>query len=118
METFELLEALATEESSPRGVSSASERPLVVLGNVLFAHTGGQPLYLLETLKLLRERQYLLPRLTEEGVFRLAPAEELVTALARQESRRELLPPSVRVLTSDNGPGAVCRPGSGAICFA
>ncbi len=103
-ETFELLEALATEEEhamgrpSPVGASSASERPLVALGNVLFARTGGQPLYLLETLKLLRERQWLVPRLTAEGVFRLAPAEELVAALARQESRRELLPLSVRAM--------------------
>jgi DNA-binding SARP family transcriptional activator/tetratricopeptide (TPR) repeat protein len=103
-ETFELLEALATEEEhamgwpSHVGASSASERPMVVLGNVLFARTGGQPLYLLETLKLLRERQWLLPHLTAEGVFRLAPAEELVAALAQPESRRELLPPSVRAM--------------------
>ena len=103
-ETFELLEALATEEEHamgrpfPVGASSAPERPLVALGNFLFARTEGQPLYLLETLKLLRERQWLLPRLTAEGVFRLAPAEELVVALARQESRRELLPPSVRAM--------------------
>ena len=55
-------------------------------------------MYLLETLKLLRERQWLLPRLTAEGVFRLAPTEELAAALARQESRRELLPPSVRAM--------------------
>ena len=61
-ETLQLLEALATEEEhamgqpSPVGASSASERPLVALGTVLFARTGGQPLYLLETLKLLRER--------------------------------------------------------------
>jgi len=103
-ETFELLEALATEEEhtmgqpSPVGASSASESPLVALGQVLFARTGGQPLYLLETLKLLRERQWLLPRLTAEGVFRLAPAGELVAALAQQESMRELLPPSVRAM--------------------
>jgi DNA-binding SARP family transcriptional activator len=103
-ETVELLETLATEEehamepSSHVGASSASESPLVALGNVLFARTGGQPLYLLETLKLLRERQWLLPRLTAEGVFRLAPTEELVAALARQGSRRELLPPSVRAM--------------------
>jgi hypothetical protein len=55
-------------------------------------------LYLLETLKLLRERQWLLPRLTVEGVFRLAPTGELMAALARQECRRELLPPSVRAM--------------------
>ena len=106
-ETFELLEALATEEEHARatrgrpfpvGASSAPERPLVALGNFLFARTEGQPLYLLETLKLLRERQWLLPRLTAEGVLRLAPTGELVAALARKESRRELLPPSVRAM--------------------
>jgi predicted ATPase len=103
-ETVELLEALATEEEhalgrpSPDAASSASERPLVALGTVLFARTGGQPLYLLETLKLLRERQWLLPRLTAQGVLRLAPTGELMAALAGPESRRELLPPSVRAL--------------------
>ena len=78
--------------------SSELKTALVALGDFLFAQTGGQPLYLLETLKLLRERQWLLPRLTAEGVFRLAPTEELVAALARKESRRELLPPSVRAM--------------------
>src|SRR5260221_2432816 len=48
-----------------------SETPLSALGNFLFAHTEGQPLYLLETLKLLRERQWLMPRLGADGVFRL-----------------------------------------------
>jgi hypothetical protein len=42
---------------SPVAASSASESPLVALGNVLFACTEGQPLSLLETLKLLRGRQ-------------------------------------------------------------
>ena len=70
----------------------------MALGDFLFAQTGGQPLYLVETLKLLRERQWLVPRLTAGGVFRLAPTEELVAALAGQESRRELLPPSVRAM--------------------
>ncbi len=105
-ETFELLEALAGENhhgparpSTPEhGPSPELKTTLVTLGDFLFAQTGGQPLYLLETLKLLRERQWLLPRLTAEGVFRLVPAEELVAALARKESRRELLPPSVRAL--------------------
>jgi DNA-binding SARP family transcriptional activator len=105
-ETFELLEALTgenhlgpTRPSTPEnGPSPELKTSLVVLGDFLYAQTGGQPLYLLETLKLLRERQWLLPRLTAGGVFRLAPAEELVAALARQESRRELLPPSVRAM--------------------
>ena len=55
-------------------------------------------MYLLETLKLLRERHWLLPYLTAEGDFRLAPTDELMAALAQKESRRELLPPSVRAM--------------------
>jgi DNA-binding SARP family transcriptional activator/predicted ATPase len=105
-ETSELIEALAGENhhspawpsTSGNEHSSELKAALVALGNFLFAQTGGQPLYLLETLKLLRERQWLLPRLTDEGAFRLVPAEELVEALARKETRRELLPPSVRAM--------------------
>ena len=105
-ETFELLEALAGENHHDEARPSTQENvhspelktALIALGDFLFAQTGGQPLYLLETLKLLRERQWLLSRLTAEGVFRLAPTEELVAALARKESRRELLPPSVRAM--------------------
>ncbi len=105
-ETVELLETLAGENHqgpaqpslSENGSSPDRKTALVALGDFLFAQTGGQPLYLIETLKLLRERQWLVPRLTAEGVFRLAPAEELVAALARQESRRELLPASVRAM--------------------
>ena len=105
-EIFELLESLTGESyhgparpSTPENGSSPDlKTALLALGDFLFAQTGGQPLYLIETLKLLRERQWLLPRLTTEGVFRLAPTEELVAALAQQESRRELLPPSVRAM--------------------
>jgi WD40 repeat protein/DNA-binding SARP family transcriptional activator len=92
-ETVELLEALVTEEEhapgrpSPVGASAALERPLVTLGTLLFACTGGQPLSLLETLKLLRERRLLVPRLSAGGVLRLALTEELVAALAREEIR-------------------------------
>src|SRR6266849_1077246 len=73
------------------------ERPLVALGEVLFAQTGGQPLYLLETLKLWRDRQWLVPRLAADGVFRLEPSVDLA-ALGEARSRRDLLPPSVRTL--------------------
>jgi DNA-binding SARP family transcriptional activator/tetratricopeptide (TPR) repeat protein len=105
-ETFELLGALSGEHhhglerpaTSENGHLPERKTALVALGDFLFAQTGGQPLYLLEMLKLLRERQWLEPRLTAEGVFRLAPTGELVAALARQESRRELLPHSVRAL--------------------
>src|SRR2546426_174562 len=51
----------ATALPSASGTSSTPEleRPQVGLGDVLFAQTGGQPMYLVETLKLLRERQWL-----------------------------------------------------------
>src|SRR5260370_12598824 len=75
-----------------------SETPLSALGNFLFAHTDGQPLYLLETLKLLRERQWLVPRLGADGVFRLALVVDIAEAVAQEQSRRELLPPSVRAM--------------------
>src|SRR5712692_9937119 len=86
-------------QPSMPGASPSPElaRPLVALGEVLFAQTGGQPLYLLETLKLWRERQWLVPRLAADGVFRLEPSGDLA-ALAQEQSRRELLPPSVRAL--------------------
>jgi len=73
------------------------ELPLVALGEVLFAQTGGQPLYLLETLKLWQDRQWLVPRLAADGVFRLEPSVDLA-ALGQEGSRRDLLPPSVRTL--------------------
>jgi predicted ATPase len=74
------------------------ETPLVALSDFLFARTGGQPLYLLETLKLLREREWLVPRLGADGVFRLELAVEMATIVAQERSQRELLPPSVRAL--------------------
>src|SRR2546421_7718226 len=91
-ETLQLLEALVGERApgtsregkqgahiparpstTGSGASPAPERerPLVALGDFLFARTGGQPLYLLETLKLLREREWLVPRLAADGAWRL-----------------------------------------------
>jgi predicted ATPase len=103
-ETCQFLEAIAAEgdhamgSPSPAGASSESQTPLVILGDVLFARMGGQPLYLLETLKLLRDRQWLVPRLTAEGTWRLSPTGELGAALVQQGFGRELLPPSVRAM--------------------
>jgi tetratricopeptide (TPR) repeat protein len=78
--------------------SPASEMPLVALGDFLFAQMGGQPLYLLETLKLLREREWLVPRLGADGTWRLEPTVEMAAAVAQEGSQRALLPPSVRAL--------------------
>jgi predicted ATPase len=102
-QTLQLIEALAGQEHNPACSSQAvpaqePERPLVTLGDFLFAQTGGHPLYLLETLKLLREREWLMPRLGADGTWRLEPAVEIAAAFAQAQSRRELLPPSVRAM--------------------
>jgi len=57
-ETRQLVQALVGKGAP--GTRSEGERAtsLVALGDVLFARTGGHPLYLLETLKLLREREW------------------------------------------------------------
>ena len=73
-------------------------RPLVALGDFLFAQTGGQPLYLLETLKLLRERQWLVPRLVRMEPGGWSRRWRWPRPSRRSESRRALLPPSVRAM--------------------
>src|SRR5207253_3375151 len=108
-ETLQLLEAIIGEERehgpvrpSPAGPGAPpwpeQERPLLRLGHVLFAQTGGQPLYLVETLKLWRERQWLLPQLGADGTWKLEPVVDLATTVTQEPSRHELLPASVRAL--------------------
>src|SRR5205823_13003051 len=89
-----------TARLSRRGASpmQEGESALVALGDFLFAQTGGQPLYLLETLKLLRDRELLVPRLAAGGTWRLEPTQNIAAAMAQEQSRRELLPPSVRMM--------------------
>ena len=76
----------------------ASETKLSALGDFLFAYTGGQPLYLLETLKLFRDQQWLVPRLSADGTWGLEPTSEMTAALVQKQSRSALLPPSVRAM--------------------
>jgi DNA-binding SARP family transcriptional activator/tetratricopeptide (TPR) repeat protein len=108
-ETMQLLQAIVGEgERSELGPArpapaaaepaTAQSSPLVALGEFLFEQTGGQPFYLLETLKLLRERQWLVPRLDADGVFRLELVVDLAEALAQEQSGCMLLPASVRAL--------------------
>src|SRR5207248_5304554 len=112
-ETLQLLEAIAGEhgtrnegeqhEPSPARPSTAEPwaslaSALVAPGDFLFARTGGQPLYLLETLKLWRDRQWLVPRLAADGTRRLEPTREIAAAVAQEGSERGLLPPPVRTL--------------------
>src|SRR6266702_1236251 len=116
-ETIQLLQAIA-EEARP-GTSSggeqrehsavmpatlggepspASETKLSALGDFLFAHTGGQPLYLLDTLKLFRDQHWLVPRLRADGTWGLEPTGEMTAVLLQKQSRRAMLPPSVRAM--------------------
>jgi predicted ATPase/DNA-binding SARP family transcriptional activator len=114
-QTLQLVQAIAGEHDTRSGgelhergparpseamvsPSQEAERSLVALGDFLFAQTGGQPLYLLETLKLLRERELLVPRRGADGTWRLEPTEDIAAALAQEQSQRELLPPSVRAM--------------------
>jgi predicted ATPase/DNA-binding SARP family transcriptional activator len=105
-ETIHLVRAITGEGApgtalpSAPGASSSQEakKSLIGLGDFLFAHTGGQPFYLLETLELLRDRQWLVPRLGVDGTWRLVPTVEMAAAVAQEQSRRALLPPSVRAM--------------------
>jgi DNA-binding SARP family transcriptional activator/tetratricopeptide (TPR) repeat protein len=108
-ETIQLLKAVVGEgergepdpaQRAPAEAEPGTARPspLVALGEFLFVQTGGQPFYLLETLKLLRERQWLVPRLDADGFFRLELVVDMAAALAQEPSRRALLPTSVRTL--------------------
>jgi predicted ATPase/DNA-binding SARP family transcriptional activator len=88
------------DQPSAAGTSPAAEREtkLSALGEALFAQTDGQPLYLLETLKLFRDRQWLVPRLDAHGTWQLGLAVELEPLVAQERSQGALLPPSVRTL--------------------
>ncbi len=85
-ETLQLLEGIVEGEK------------LSVLGDWLFAYTGGQPLYLQETLKLLRDREWLVPRLGVDGTWRMELVVEMATRIAQRRVGCELLPPSVRAM--------------------
>ncbi len=52
----------------------------------------------MESLKLLRDRQWLLPRLGPNGTWRLEPTLDIAEAVAQERSQRELSPPSVRAM--------------------
>ena len=51
---------------------------------------------LMETLKLLRDRQWLVPRQAADGTWRFTLIVEMAMALTEEQTRNELVPPSVR----------------------
>jgi DNA-binding SARP family transcriptional activator len=95
-ETFQLLEALVGEREP--GMLHTRKPQCAALADFLFARTSGQPLYLLETLKLLRERELLVPSLGNDGTWHWEPTEDIAEVLAKEGLRRDLFPPSVRAL--------------------
>jgi DNA-binding SARP family transcriptional activator len=76
------------------GEVSLSRDALVPFANWLYFQTRGLPLYLVETLKGLRERGIIVPSLQENGSWRLV----LLTGLLAQIPVGELIPSSVREL--------------------
>jgi predicted ATPase/DNA-binding SARP family transcriptional activator len=97
-ETLQFVEALVVEQEPGRAeqLTQKPQRPL--LSDFLFTQTGGHPFYLLEMLKLLREREWLVPQLGAHGTWQLTLTREISTAIAQERLRHELFPPSVRSL--------------------
>ncbi len=101
-ETLQLVKAIVGECGEPGSgrqaiASPASKEPVAALADLLFVQTGGHPLYLLETLKLLRERELLVPQLSADGTWRLE-TQEMVAAIVQGQSWREGVPSSVRAM--------------------
>lgn len=101
-ETTQLIETIVDDVMSPSPAESetspASPRPLVGLAHFLFAQTRGQPLYLIETLKLMQDRWWLVPKRAADGTWKFMLAAELAEILAREQIRSELVPSSVRAM--------------------
>lgn len=97
-ETLQLVETLVVEQEPGRVPSHTQEPQRPVLSDFLFTQTGGHPLYLLEMLKLLREREWLVPQLGATGTWQLTLTREMSTVIAQERLRHELFPPSVRAL--------------------
>jgi len=97
-ETLQLIEALVAEQESGRGPLHPQEPQRPLLSDFLFTRTQGQPLYLLEMLKLLREREWLVPQLGANGTWQLTLTREMNTVIAQERLRHELFPPSVQAL--------------------
>jgi tetratricopeptide (TPR) repeat protein len=97
-ETLQLVEALVVEQESGRAEQPTQEPQRPLLSDFLFTQTGGHPFYLLEMLKLLREREWLVPQLGAHGTWHLTLTREISTAIAQERLQQELFPPSVRSL--------------------
>lgn len=103
-DTVRLLQILAGGngggEATRVGASGAGEPPpadsIERIGQRLFSETGGQPFYLIETLKLLLERGHLSPSPGGNGTRN----GDVTAALVKELREARLFPPSVRELIS------------------
>ncbi len=86
--TIQLIRSLASEELTRQAESLDIER----FGRWLYAETGGQPFFILETLKTLLERGILAVHTTEDG----APAIDIAPAIRDEHLLRGILPAGVR----------------------
>jgi DNA-binding SARP family transcriptional activator len=90
---------LEGETNRSRAASSITKVPanfLERVGQRLFAETGGQPFYLIETLKLLLAHGLFPPSSPEDGTR----TGDVVVTLVKELGVARLLPPSVRELVS------------------
>lgn len=114
METLQLVDAIIDEQEKDTGsdgkkvncaplaveqeTPAMQERPQVILARFLFAQTEGHPLYLMEIIKLLVDRQWLTPKRAPDGVRRFELTMEMAEAFMQEQTQRELLPFSVRAM--------------------
>ncbi|HEY6408665.1 MAG TPA: AAA family ATPase, partial [Ktedonobacteraceae bacterium] len=81
------------EEAQDKGMESP-EQGVEQFGRWLFTETGGQPFFLVETLRVLLERGVVIPRRKADGAWGL----DVAPATQNEAILRGLLPPSVREL--------------------
>ncbi|TMD71282.1 MAG: hypothetical protein E6I97_18965, partial [Chloroflexi bacterium] len=113
----------ATEGSREQREASTLREALVPFANWLYFQTRGQPLYLVETLKGLLEREIIVPALQEKGSWGLVlrtgllaqvPVGELIPSIVRELICSQLgrLTPSARALLM-----AIAAPGGQGLTF-
>jgi len=81
------------EEAQDKGMERP-EQAVKQFGRWLFTETGGQPFFLVETLRVLLERGVVIPRRKADGAWGL----DVAPATQNEAILRGLLPPSVREL--------------------
>ena len=87
-ETVQLIRSLAPDKLSEPAESRDAEQ----FGRWLYAETGGQPFFLMETLKTLVERGILAVRTAEHGGMGI----DIAPAFHHEHLERGILPPGVR----------------------